>query len=63
MKKLYDQKPRKWYMTESGHLFYFDHLDGAYSYCLDIKGNVLHYSASMPCHGPIAVKTADENHS
>lgn len=27
-------------------IFFFDHIDGAYSYCLDSAGNVVHWSAS-----------------
>lgn len=53
--KLYEQKPKRWVETEEGTKFFFDHLDGAYSFCLDPKGNVCHYSASTPvrlCNAP-----------
>ena len=33
-------------LVPDGDLFFFDHLDGAYSYCLDKDKNVVHLSAS-----------------
>lgn len=32
---------------ESGQVFFFDHIDGAYSYCLDQHGNVVHLSCGI----------------
>jgi len=42
--KLYEVKPKQW-ITVEGERFYFDHLDGMYSYCLDIDGNLVHIAA------------------
>jgi len=42
--KLYEVKPKQW-ITVEGERFYFDHLDGMYSYCLDIGGNPVHIAA------------------
>ena len=44
--KLY-QAPRNCrIMTEDGEEYNFHHIDGAYSYCTDDDGNVVHLSAS-----------------
>jgi hypothetical protein len=43
--KLYEV-PRKTYIIFEGEVIYFDHIDGAYSYCKDLKGNIIHLSAS-----------------
>ncbi len=47
--KLYEL-PRKTYFTidddDSKKVFFFDHVDGAYSYCLDIDKNLCHFGAS-----------------
>mgnify|MGYP003978674037 FL=1 len=57
--KLYNVKPQTWVRiisnnknpiasipTQEGELIFFDHLDGAYSYCKDKDNNVVHLSAS-----------------
>jgi hypothetical protein len=57
--KLYNVKPQTWVKiisnnknpiasipTQEGDIVFFDHLDGAYSYCKDIDNNVVHLSAS-----------------
>jgi len=31
--------------VETGEEFNFDHIDGAYSYCTDDEGNVVHLTA------------------
>lgn len=33
--------------AKTGHKFYFDHLDGMYSYCKEIGGGISHYAADM----------------
>jgi hypothetical protein len=43
--KLYQVPPRTWIKID-GEKIYFDHIDGAYSYCQDEGGNVVHISAS-----------------
>jgi len=49
--KLYNL-PRKSYFLIEGddqkEMFFFDHLDGMYSYCLDSNKNVIHLSATTP---------------
>jgi hypothetical protein len=42
--KLYEV-PRKSYIRLDGDTFFFDHVNGIYSYCLDMKGNVVHLVA------------------
>lgn len=42
--KLYNVKPKS-YIIYDGDIFYFDHIDGAYSYCVDMKGNIVHVAA------------------
>lgn len=43
--KLYEVPRRTWVMVD-GEKIFFDHIDGMYSYCLDVGGNVVHISAS-----------------
>ena len=58
--KLYEVPARTWVMlVEDGHVppshrsmsageaVFFDHLDGMYSYCKDINGNVVHLNATQ----------------
>ncbi len=45
---LYRMKPKQWVKTEDGNTFFFDHLDGMYSYCKDKNGNILHYAGYTP---------------
>lgn len=44
---LYNIPRRTWVETTEGHRFFFDHLDGAYSFCQEIGGGISHYSANM----------------
>ena len=43
---LYSVKPKSYIqMPNTGHVFYFDHIDGMYSYCLDMFGDTIHLAA------------------
>ena len=42
---LYTVKPKS-YIDIGGITLFFDHLDGMFSYCLDLDNNVVHLSAS-----------------
>jgi hypothetical protein len=33
--------------ADTGHRFFFDHLDGMYSYCKEVGGGISHYAAYM----------------
>ncbi len=45
--KLYDVPNNTWVrIPECNEIVFFDHLDGAYSYCLDKEGNVCHLSCA-----------------
>jgi hypothetical protein len=45
---LYDVPRGTWVSTNRDplSLFFFDHIDGAYSYCLSLDGKLIHYGAS-----------------
>jgi hypothetical protein len=45
---LYDVSRGTWVSTTRDplSLFFFDHIDGAYSYCLSLDGKLIHYGAS-----------------
>lgn len=43
---LYEIPNKSYIKTEDGSVFFFDHIDGMYSYCLDCDKNVVHLSAS-----------------
>ena len=48
--KLYEVPNKTWVKSiepDCEVKFFFDHLDGMYSFCLDEEGKVVHYSASM----------------
>lgn len=38
--------PRNNYVKFCDQYFYFDHLDGMYSYCLDMAGKIFHIPAA-----------------
>lgn len=44
---LYRMQPGQWVKTIDGHKFFFDHLDGMYSYCKEVGGGISHYNASL----------------
>lgn len=44
---LYNIPRKSWVETKDGHKFFFDHVDGMYSYCREIGGGISHYSANM----------------
>ena len=45
---LYSVKPKSYIqMPNTGHVFYFDHIDGMYSFCKDMQGNTVHLTAWM----------------
>lgn len=50
LKKLYECEPNQWYKTEDGLIFFFQHLDGMYSYCKDPTGQILHLAAFTPVY-------------
>lgn len=56
--KLYEVPRRTWVKSiepDCNDTFFFDHLDGMYSFCHDKEGNVCHYAAYMevePCEAP-----------
>lgn len=43
-RELYKCKPRSYVMVDDAVVF-FDHIDGMYSYCKDMLGNVIHLTA------------------
>lgn len=52
-RKLYEVESKKWYMAEDGYVFFFDHLDGAYAFCLDAHNNVVHFSGATPVYDAV----------
>jgi hypothetical protein len=48
--KLYEVPRETWVsMTKDVNtLFYFDHIDGMYSYCVNKEGDIIHIGASTP---------------
>jgi hypothetical protein len=36
-----------WVESEDGHKFFFKHVDGMYSLCMEVGGGLSHYSAAM----------------
>lgn len=44
---LYNIPRNTWVETNEGHRFFFDHLDGMYSYCKEVGGGISHYNAAM----------------
>jgi hypothetical protein len=48
MKKLYEVPRNSFVKTDEGkgRTFHFHHIDGAYSLCRDVDGNIVHLSAS-----------------
>jgi hypothetical protein len=45
---LYSVKPKSYVQCpRTGVVYYFDHIDGMYSYCLDMFGDTIHLMAWM----------------
>jgi hypothetical protein len=48
MTKLYEVPNKTWVESlATGHRFFFDHIDGMYSYCKEVGGGISHYIAWM----------------
>lgn len=43
--KLYEVPRNSYIKLGNGEVYFFDHIDGMYSYCKDKEGNVLHFAA------------------
>lgn len=56
LRELYKCKPRSYVMVDDAVIF-FDHIDGMYSYCRDMLGNVIHLTAWLEV---IPLKRKDE---
>ena len=56
LRELYKCKPRSYVMVDDAVIF-FDHIDGMYSYCKDMLGNVIHLTAWLEV---IPLKRKDE---
>lgn len=59
VKELYKCKPRSYVqLPQCKSVVYFDHLDGSYSYCLSMLGDVIHLAAWADVH-PLVKKEVD----
>ena len=43
--KLYEVPNKTMVQTKEGYTYFFDHIDGMYSYCTNENGQVLHLQA------------------
>ena len=51
IKELYKVQPKTWVeIVATKDVLFFDHLDGMYSYCKDIAGNIIHLAAWAEVH-------------
>jgi len=55
VRELYKVRPRSYVQLPLGSVFFFDHIDGAYSYCLNMFGDVCHLAA-WQCVHPLVKK-------
>lgn len=47
--KLYQLDPKSYFKLENDdEVYFFDHLDGMYSYCLDKDNNIIHFACWTP---------------
>jgi len=51
VRELYKVKPRSYVqLPVDKHVVFFDHIDGSYSYCLNMLGEVVHLAAWESVH-------------
>ena len=50
VRELYKCRPRSYVQVPLGDVFYYDHIDGSYSYCLNMFGEVCHLAAWQSVH-------------
>lgn len=47
--KLYELPNKSYFKLENtDEVYFFDHLDGMYSYCLDKDNNIIHFACWTP---------------
>jgi len=60
VRELYKAKPRSYVQLPlTKHVFYFDHIDGSYSYCIDMLGDVTNLAAWTPVHPLVRKESPD----
>lgn len=50
VRELYKCRPRSYIKAPLGDVFFYDHIDGSYSYCLNMFGEVCHLAAWQSVH-------------
>jgi len=50
VRELYKCRPRSYVQLPNGDVFFYDHIDGSYSYCLNMFGEVCHLAAWQSVH-------------
>ena len=50
VRELYKVRPRSYVQVPLGDVFFFDHIDGAYSYCLNMFGDKCNLAAWQSVH-------------
>lgn len=58
VRELYKCRPRSYVQLPTGDVFFYDHIDGAYSFCLNMFGEVCHLTAWQSVH-PLIKKDND----
>lgn len=50
VRELYKCRPRSYVQLPTGDVYFYDHIDGSYSYCLNMFGEVCHLAAWQSVH-------------
>lgn len=50
VRELYKCRPRSYVQVPLGDVFFYDHIDGSYSFCLNMFGEVCHLAAWQSVH-------------